>query len=66
MLQFEERWWRRAGAKDVEIRNRFKVTPTRYYQRLAALIDRPAALAAHPLLVRRLQRIRGGRRMLAG
>ena len=33
-------------------------TPTRYYQVLNALVDRPDALAADPLLVRRLRRLR--------
>lgn len=65
MLQFEDRWWRRAGAKDTEIRNRFHVDPIRYYQRLHALIDRQAALAAHPLLVKRLRRTRVARRQRA-
>jgi hypothetical protein len=33
----------------------------RYYQVLNALIDRPEALAADPLLVRRLRRLRASR-----
>jgi Protein of unknown function (DUF3263) len=62
MLTFERQWWRSAGAKETAIRERFGVTPTRYYQALNALVDRPAALAADPLLVRRLRRLRSGRR----
>ncbi|TQN37684.1 uncharacterized protein DUF3263 [Blastococcus colisei] len=58
MLTFERQWWRRPGAKETAIRDRFGVTPTRYYQVLNALVDRPAALAADPLLVRRLRRLR--------
>ena len=58
MLTFERQWWRRPGAKDTAIRDRFGVTPTRYYQVLNALVDRPDALAADPLLVRRLRRLR--------
>jgi hypothetical protein len=58
MLAFERQWWRRAGAKETAIRDRFGVTPTRYYQVLNALVDRPDALAADPLLVRRLRRLR--------
>ena len=58
MLTFERQWWRRAGAKETAIRDRFGVTPTRYYQVLNALVDRPDALAADPLLVRRLRRLR--------
>jgi hypothetical protein len=61
MLTFERHWWRRAGAKETAIRDRFGVTPTRYYQVLNALVDRPDALAADPLLVRRLRRLRRAR-----
>ena len=62
MLTFERQWWRSAGAKETAIRETFDVTPTRYYQVLNALVDRPAALAADPLLVRRLRRLRSARR----
>lgn len=61
MLAFERQWWRRPGAKETAIRDRFGLAPTRYYQMLNALVDRPAALEADPLLVRRLRRLRGGR-----
>ena len=33
------------------------MSATRYYQVLNALIDKPAALAADPLLVKRLRRL---------
>ncbi len=61
MLLFERQWWRRAGAKDTAIRARFEMPPTRYYQALNALVDRPAALAADPLVVARLRRVRAAR-----
>jgi hypothetical protein len=61
MLLFERQWWRRAGAKDTAIRTRFEMPPTRYYQTLNALVDRPAALAADPLVVGRLRRVRAAR-----
>ena len=61
MLTFERQWWRRPGAKETAIRDRFDLTPTRYYQVLNALVDRPDALAADPLLVRRLRRLRAAR-----
>lgn len=61
MLLFERQWWRRAGAKETAIRDLFGVPPTRYYQVLNALVDRPEALAADPLLVRRLRRLRSAR-----
>lgn len=62
MLAFERQWWRRPGAKETAIRDRFSMTPTRYYQVLNALVDRPDALAADPMLVRRLRRLRAARR----
>ena len=61
MLAFERQWWRRPGAKETAIRDRFGLPPTRYYQVLNALVDRPAALEADPLLVRRLRRLRAAR-----
>jgi Protein of unknown function (DUF3263) len=63
MLVFERQWWRRAGAKETAIRDRFGVPPTRYYQALNALVDRPDALATDPLLVRRLRRLRSARQL---
>jgi hypothetical protein len=61
MLAFERQWWRRAGAKDTAIRAQFGMPPTRYYQVLNALVDRPDVLASDPLLVRRLRRLRAAR-----
>ena len=61
MLAFERQWWRHAGAKETAIRERFGLSPTRYYQALNALVDQPAALAADPVLVRRLRRMRVAR-----
>jgi hypothetical protein len=61
MLAFERQWWRHAGAKETAIRDRFGLSPTRYYQALNALVDQPAALAADPVLVRRLRRLRTAR-----
>jgi uncharacterized protein DUF3263 len=37
------------------------MSPTRYYQVLNALIDKPEALAAEPLLIKRLRRLRASR-----
>jgi hypothetical protein len=61
MLDFEAQWWRSPGLREVAIREQFGTTSTRHYQRLVALISRPEALAARPLLVRRLQRITAAR-----
>ncbi|MBI4899539.1 MAG: DUF3263 domain-containing protein [Actinobacteria bacterium] len=62
ILEFERTWWRSSGAKEQTIRERFDMSPTRYYQVLNALIDTPSALAADPLLVKRLRRLRDERR----
>lgn len=61
ILAFERRWWQYAGAKEQAIRELFNLSPTRYYQTLNQVIDNPAALAADPLLVRRLRRLRTSR-----
>ena len=37
------------------------MSATRYYQVLNALIDNPAALAADPMLIKRLRRLRSQR-----
>ena len=62
MLAFERQWWKYAGAKETKVAEEFGVSMTRYYQRLNALIDRPAALAHDPMLVRRLRRLRSQRK----
>lgn len=61
ILDFEQQWWRHPGAKEQAIRDRFGCTATRYYQLLNGLLDNPAALAAEPLLVGRLRRLRSAR-----
>lgn len=61
ILAFERQWWRYAGAKESSIRELFDMSATRYYQVLNALIDRPEALAADPMLVKRLRRLRASR-----
>ncbi|WP_328342439.1 DUF3263 domain-containing protein [Micromonospora sp. NBC_00421] len=61
ILAFEQQWWRHAGAKEQAIRDTFGLSATRYYQLLNGLLDRPAALAAEPLLIGRLRRLRASR-----
>ena len=61
ILEFERQWWKYAGAKESAVREKFDMSSTRYYQVLNALIDRPEALEADPLLVRRLRRLRAAR-----
>ena len=61
ILAFEAQWWKYAGAKEQAVRELFDMSATRYYQVLNALIDKPEALAADPLLIKRLRRLRTGR-----
>jgi hypothetical protein len=61
ILAFERQWWKYAGAKEQAVREKFDMSATRYYQVLNALIDKPEALVADPLLVRRLRRLRAAR-----
>ena len=58
VLAFERQWWKYAGAKESAIKDLFDMSATRYYQVLNALIDRPEALVADPMLVKRLRRLR--------
>jgi hypothetical protein len=61
ILAFERQWWKYAGVKEQAIRELFDMSATRYYQVLNALIDTPEALAADPMLVKRLRRLRASR-----
>jgi hypothetical protein len=61
ILAFERRIWRSPGAKELEIRENFAISSTRYYQLLNELIDRPEAAAFDPVLVKRLRARRSKR-----
>ncbi|MBB5914231.1 hypothetical protein BJY24_003098 [Nocardia transvalensis] len=61
ILDFERKWWKYAGAKEEAIRELFGMSATRYYQVLNAVVDKPEALAADPMLVKRLRRLRASR-----
>jgi Protein of unknown function (DUF3263) len=61
IIAFERQWWKYAGAKEQAIHELFDMSATRYYQVLNALIDDPAALAADPMLIKRLHRLRATR-----
>lgn len=63
MLELERSWWKHPGRKEGTIREQFDISPTRYYAALNRLIDRPEALAADPMLVKRLRRLRDARRL---
>lgn len=58
ILAFERRFWSCEGVKETAIIDTFGVSPTRYYQTLNALLEKPAALVVDPVLVNRLRRMR--------
>lgn len=61
MLELERSWFKYQGRKEEHVREHFGISLTRYYLRLNALIDQPAALAHDPMLVKRLLRLRAQR-----
>ena len=58
ILDFERSWWKHAGVKEQAIKERFDMSATRYYQLLNDLLEKPAAAAYDPILVKRLKRLR--------
>lgn len=62
ILDFERTWWTEPGPKEAAIRERFDLSPGRYYQLLGGLLESPHAAAYDPLVVRRLRRLRDRRR----
>ncbi len=62
ILDFERAWWTATSPKDVQIRERFELSTTRYHQILNEMLDTEEAMAYDPLVVRRLQRQRDRRR----
>jgi hypothetical protein len=61
VLTFEKQHWKYSGLKEQAIRDRFEWSPTRYYQVLNELLDRPEAQEFEPALVKRLRRLRDTR-----
>ncbi|MFD8494102.1 DUF3263 domain-containing protein [Amycolatopsis sp. NPDC059657] len=61
VLAFERQWFRYAGAKEQAIREKFGLSPTRYYQVLNQLLEKQEALQADPMLVKRLRKMRAAR-----
>lgn len=55
ILALESRTFRYLGAKEKRIRDELGLTPTQYYVRLNALLEKPDALRAAPALVNRLR-----------
>lgn len=66
LLEFERGYWKHPGAKEGAIRERFGCSLTRYYQRLHAIVDKPAAVEYDAAHVRRLREARDERRRRAG
>ncbi len=62
MLDFERTWWSQPGSKEQAIRRDLRMSPTRYYAALAALVETHDAMAYDPLVVRRVRRDREQRR----
>ncbi|MGV9913956.1 DUF3263 domain-containing protein [Streptomyces tendae] len=62
ILALERRGFTGPGAKERAVREELGLAPVRYYQLLNALLDDPRALAADPVTVNRLRRIRESRR----
>jgi hypothetical protein len=62
ILDFERSWWTSPGPKEVAVRAQLRLSPTRYRQLLAVLIDSADAEAYDPLVIRRLRRTREERR----
>jgi hypothetical protein len=62
ILDFERSWWIDGANKTAAIRERLRLSPTRYYELLGLLVASPEAASYDPLLVRRLRRLRARRR----
>ncbi len=61
IIALEGQFFRTEEAKDAAIRA-LGLSAVRYYQLVNQLLDSPAAMAADPLLVKRLLRVRTNRR----
>ncbi|MCH4250456.1 MAG: DUF3263 domain-containing protein [Microbacteriaceae bacterium] len=66
VLDFERDWHGGSEQKEDAMRERLGMSPVRYAQVLLGLLGSPAALAAEPVLIHRLQRLRDARRAGAG
>ena len=58
ILDFERTPWEVDGPKELAIRERFGISPSRYYQIRDSLLDKAEALEHDPLLVLRLRKCR--------
>ena len=62
IIDFERAWWQASGRKDVAVRERLGLSPSRYYTCLNQLLEKPEAMDYDPMVVRRLRRMRDQRR----
>ncbi|EIV27762.1 Fis family transcriptional regulator [Mycobacteroides abscessus subsp. abscessus] len=58
VLEFERIWWKQPGTKENAIREKFGLSPVRYYQKLNRILESEDALKSDPVTVNRLRRIR--------
>lgn len=63
LLDFAARTYRHQGRRESDMLAELGLSPTAYSRRLNWLIDQPGAMAARPVLVGRLLRLRAGRRV---
>lgn len=61
-LRLASTTYRYPGARDSDVLEQLGLTAPLFWRRVNTLLDRPDALAAYPLEVRRLQRLRDRRR----
>lgn len=54
--------YRYPGARDTDVHHQLGLSPTLFWRHVNALLERPDVLAAYPLEVRRLLRLRDRRR----
>jgi hypothetical protein len=63
VLAIEAGHWRYQATKEQHVRDALALSPVRYYQLVAALVDDPGAAAHAPAVVSRLRAVRArGRR----
>jgi Protein of unknown function (DUF3263) len=61
LLDFERDWLLHQGRKEAAIRDQFGMSPARYYQLLARVVEMPEAETYDPLTTKRLRRRRQDR-----
>ena len=62
LLDFEREAWTFEGSKELNIRTRLNMSPTKYYRAVSVLIDHQAAFEYDPLTTMRLRKSRDERR----